>query len=92
MNTSPVIHFVSNSLTYPENMASNFKISYSVSFNLRGKRIALVDATFTKSQPNILQESITIKFHPKNKKSGTTIQVNLTPDLWLTCSARTPVS
>ena len=80
MNTSPVIHLVSNSLAHPENTASNFKVSYNVPFDLRGKRIALVDATFTKSQPNILQESITFKFHPKNKKSDTTIQVNLAPD------------
>ena len=80
MNTSPVIHLVSNSLAHPENTASNFKVSYNVPFDLRGKRVALVDATFTKSQPNILQESITFKFHPKNKKSDTTIQVNLAPD------------
>ena len=80
MNTSPVIHLLSNSLAHPENMASNFKVSYNVPFDLRGKHIALVDATFTKSQPNILQESITFKFHPKNKKSDTTIQVNLAPD------------
>ena len=79
MNTSPVIHLVSNSLAHPENMASNFKVSYNVPFDLCGKRFALVDATFTKSQPNILQENITFKFHPKNKKSGTTIQDQTEP-------------
>ena len=57
VNTSPIIHLVSNSLAHPENMASNFKISYNEPFDLCGKRVALVDATFTKSQPNILQES-----------------------------------
>ena len=43
MNTSPVIHPVSNSLAHPENMASNFMASYNVSFDLCGKRIALVN-------------------------------------------------
>ena len=67
MNTSPVIHLVSNSLAHPENMASNFKVSYNVPFDLCGKHVALVDATFTKLQPHILQESITFKFTQKIK-------------------------
>ena len=69
MNQSQVIHLVSNSLTHPENTASNFKVSYNVPFDLTGKKIALVDATLTKSQPNVLQEKFEFSFFDKTKKA-----------------------
>ena len=79
MDTSQVVHLVSNSPLHPENTASNFKVSYNVPFDFHGKRVVLVDVAFTKSQPNILQENITFKFLPKNKKINKAKQINLAP-------------
>ena len=56
MNHTKVLHLLSNSFTHPENTASSFKVSYNVPFDLRGRKIALVDATLTKAQDNVLQE------------------------------------
>ena len=59
MNPTKVFHLVSNFFTHPENNTSSFKVSYNVPFDLRGRKIALVDATLTKAQDNVLQEKIT---------------------------------
>ena len=68
MNHTKVLHLVSNSFTHPENTASSFKVSYNVPFDLRGRKIALVDATLTKAQDNVLQEKITFTKSYKTKK------------------------
>ena len=58
VNHTKLLHLVSNSFTHPENSASSFKVSYNVPFDLRGRKIALMDATLTKAQDNVLQEKI----------------------------------
>ena len=68
MNQIKVLHLVSNSFTHPENTASSFKVSYNVPFDLSGRKIALVDATLTKAQDNVLQEKITLTKSYKLKK------------------------
>ena len=67
-NHSKVLHLVSNSFTHPENTASSFKVSYIVPFDLWGRKIALVDATLTKAQDNVLQEKIPFTKSYKTKK------------------------
>ena len=62
MASPQVIHLVSNDLEHPENTAAKFKVSYNVPFDLKGKKIALIDATFTKSQENVKEEAITFEF------------------------------
>ena len=68
MNQIKVLHLVSNSFTHGENTASSFKVSYNVPFDLRGRKIALVDATLTKAQDNVLQEKMTFTKSYKIKK------------------------
>ena len=76
MENSKVIHLVSNSLKHPENTATNFKISYDVPFDLRGKKLALVDASFTKMNWNIVDEEIVFHF-PGQEGTATFIIPNL---------------
>ena len=71
MDAVKVLHLVSNSFSHPENTASSFKVSYNVPFDLRGRKVALVDATLTKAQENVLQEKITFTKFYKVKKSQT---------------------
>ena len=61
MNNSSVIHLVNNAPEHPENTAAQFKVSYNLPFDLTGKKIALIDASFTKAQNNVLGEKITVK-------------------------------
>ena len=68
MNHTKALHLVRNSFTHPKNTASSFKVSYSVPFDLWGRKIALVDATLTKAQDNVLQEKITFTKSYKTKK------------------------
>jgi hypothetical protein len=60
MQSSSVLHLVSNSLTHADNTAESFKVSYNVPFDLTGKKISLTNATLTKAQPNVLEEKITL--------------------------------
>ena len=55
-----VLHLVSNSDTFEDNMASDFKIAYNNALDLTGKKIALVDITLTKAQENVLDEVIVV--------------------------------
>ena len=58
MNNSSVIHLVNNAPEHPENTAAQFKVSYNLPFDLTGKKIALIDASFTKAQNNVLGEKL----------------------------------
>ena len=69
MNHAKVLHLVSNSFTHPKNTDSSFKVSYNVLFDLRGRKIALVDATLTKAQDNVLQKKNYIYEIIQNKKA-----------------------
>ena len=60
MEKSNIIHLVSNAPEHPENTASQFKVSYNTPFDLTGKKIALIDASFTKAQNNVLGEQVTL--------------------------------
>ena len=53
-----VIHLVSDVNEHPENTAADFKVSFNTPFSLKGKRIALIDATLTKSNFNIWNDGI----------------------------------
>ena len=57
-----MIHLVSNSKTYDNNKPNDFKINYNTPFDLTGKQVALVDATFTKSHLNVMEEKIKFTF------------------------------
>ena len=71
MNQIKVLHLVSNSLTHPENSANSFKVSYNAPFDLRRRKITLVDVTLTKAQDNVLQENITFtKSYKINKQTS----------------------
>ena len=79
MQNSKVIHLVSNSFTHTENIASSFKVSYNVPFDLTGKKVARTDIGLTKSSSNVLNETITIKSHiPPTKKYNTAVSNNAT--------------
>ena len=69
MNHTKVLHLICNSFTHPKNTASSFKVSYNVPFDLRGRKIALVDATLTKAQENVLQEKLHLRNHTKQKSA-----------------------
>lgn len=64
MNNVQVLHLVSNSTTFPSNTANEFKINFNTPFDLTGKQVALVNATMTKAQSNIMEEKISFKFFP----------------------------
>jgi len=91
MASTGVRYLVSNSLTHPENTAGNFKVSYDKAINLTGKKIALVNATFTKAQSNVLQEKITLRFKshmvtkqgPKGKLELSKTALSESPTSWL---------
>ena len=79
MDSSKVIHLVSNAPEHPENTSSSFKVSYNVPFDLTGKQIALVDATVTKAKANVDNEKITFTFTPKyEKRKGPMKSYNIT--------------
>ena len=81
MNNSNVIHLVNNAPEHPENTAAQFKVSYNTPFDLTGKKIALIDASFTKAQNNVLGEKITIKSYAHPIKACTLLTTAST-DAW----------
>ena len=78
MEPPQVIHLVSNAPEHPENTASKFKVSYNLPFSLKNKKIALIDATFTKSQQNVLEEKIKFQFDETPKSYYRTQRYELT--------------
>ena len=72
MQNPQVIHLVSNSFTHPDNTANSFKVSYNVPFDLTDKKVALIEASLTKSNANVLNEAIIVKSHrpPVKKYAG----------------------
>lgn len=68
MASAGVRYLVSNSLTHPDNTPGNFKISYNEPFDMTGKKIALVNATLTKSAYNVFNEAMTVTFPPLKEK------------------------
>ena len=73
MNTSPVIHLVSNSLAHPENMASNFKVSYNVPM---WKTRCIGRCNIYK----IATKALPLNFTQKIKNLTLLYKVNLAPD------------
>ena len=78
MASPQVIHLVSNASEHPENTAAKFKVSYNVPFDLKGKKIALIDATFTKSQDNVKEEGIKFEFL-RRQKTNISEKINFSP-------------
>ena len=58
---SRVLYLASNSSHHPENTASSFKVTFNEPFNLAGKEIALISASLTKAQQNVLDETVEIE-------------------------------
>ena len=56
-----VIHLASNATEHPENTAAQSKVSYNTPFDLTGKKVALIDASFTKAQNNVLGEKLLLQ-------------------------------
>lgn len=78
MTSTSVRYLVSNSLSHPENTAANFKVTFKEPFDLTGKRIALVNATLTKAEANVLEEKIVFNFKPQPiKLKGEKVSVNI---------------
>jgi hypothetical protein len=78
MTASGVLYLASNSLTNPRNTSGEFSVLYNNPMNLSGKKVALVSATFTKGQANVLEEKITVDFKPSNeKRKGKMLKTNL---------------
>ena len=70
MENQDVLILSSNSMTHAQNKAERFMVNYNVPFDMTGKKVALVSATMTKSQPNITDEDAIeivfpqVKFNP----------------------------
>ena len=79
MESSPVIHLVSNSLTHLDNTASKFKITCNVPFDLSGKQIALVDATLTKTLSNVVDEKMIFSIFGSFERAPTRLVSTYSP-------------
>jgi hypothetical protein len=78
MISSNVLYLASNSLTNPKNTPGKFSILYNNPLDLSGKKIALVSATFTKGQANVLEEEISVFYTPSNSvEKGRALLINM---------------
>jgi hypothetical protein len=72
------LYLASNSLTDSKNTSGKFNIHYNKPLNLTGKKIALIGATFTKGQSNVMEEEILVDFIAQtNLQIGPSSRINL---------------
>lgn len=59
------LHLVSDTTQFPTNTPQDFKVLFDIPFDISNRKIALIDATITKKQANVLGEKLSFHFLPK---------------------------